>query len=138
MVCYRGVISTGFGLDQSSEPGQQTPNTRDGPTQQRSPKHQTLQSLEGAAGEFARAMGLPAPRRQAQQEAFIMAARRVLYAPNLNGINLDAPEWHSQIVELGELLGAAVSLSAIHPDSSLTLSSESRIPAVSQVKDAMI
>ena len=77
-------------------------------------------------------MGLPATRCQAQQEALIMAARRALYSPDLNGINLDALEWHRQLVELDELQGAAVSLFTIHADFSPTLSSESWIQDLSQ------
>ncbi|SUZ93575.1 uncharacterized protein METZ01_LOCUS46429 [marine metagenome] len=60
-------MSTGFDLDQSPEPGQHTPGTGDEPAAQRSPKRQTLQSLEDATAELAKAMELPAPRGQAHK-----------------------------------------------------------------------
>ena len=78
-------MSTGFDRDELPESGQQTAG----------PKRQTLQSLEDAAGELARAMGLPGPRGQNQREALILAARRALDAPDLDSINLNAPEWDS-------------------------------------------
>ena len=131
-------MSTGFDPDQSPEPGQPTPSTGDRPAPQRGPKRQTLQSLEDAAGELARAMGLPGPRGQAQREALIMAARRALDAPDLDGINLKAPEWESHRAELDELLAAGVSLSSIRSDFNQTLTPESWILDVSQVKDALI
>ena len=75
-------MSTGSNLDQSPEPA-----SNFGPDANR----QTLQSLEVAPGELARAMGLPRPRGQAQREALILAARRALDAPDLSGVNLKAP-----------------------------------------------
>ena len=79
-------MSTGSNLDQSPEPASSF-----GPDANR----QTLQSLEDAAGELARAMGLPGPRGKAQREALILAVRRALYAPDLSGVNLKTPEWDS-------------------------------------------
>ena len=86
-------MSTGTNLDQSLEPDQRSgePASNFGPDANR----QTFQSLEDAAGELARAMGLPGPRGQAQREALILATRRALYAPDLSGVNLKAPEWDS-------------------------------------------
>ncbi len=118
-------MSTTFDLEQPLEPGQQAPESGDGPAQQRGTKRQTLQSLEDAASELARAMGLPEPRGQAQGEALTLAARRALDAPDLDGINLKASEWDSHRAELDELLAAGVSLSAIRGDFSQTLTSES-------------
>ena len=63
-----------------------------GPDPQRGSNRQTLKDLEDAAGELARAMGLPGPRGQAQREALILAARRALDAPDLAGVNFKAPE----------------------------------------------
>ena len=81
-------MSTGSNLDQPPEPDQRfgEPASNFGPDANR----QTLQSLEDAAGELARAMGLPGPRGKAQREALILAARRALDAPDLNGVNLKA------------------------------------------------
>ena len=82
-------MSTGSNLDQSPEPDQRSgePASNSGSDANR----QALQSLEDAAGELARAMGLPGPRGQAQREALILAARRALDAPDLSGVNLKAP-----------------------------------------------
>ncbi|HCL25064.1 MAG TPA: hypothetical protein DHW65_01790, partial [Dehalococcoidia bacterium] len=67
---------------------------------------QSLQNMEDAANELAQAMGLPAPRGQAQRQALIMAARRAVDSPDLIGINLAAPEWTTLQAELDELLNA--------------------------------
>ena len=82
-------MSTGSNLDQSPGPDQRfgEPASNFGPDANR----QILQSLEDAADELARAMGLPRPRGQAQREALILAARRALDAPDLSGVNLKAP-----------------------------------------------
>ena len=116
-------MSTGSNFEQSLEPDQRSgePAFNFGPDANR----QTLQGLENAAGELARAMGLPEPRGQAQGEALTLAARRALDAPDLDGINLKASEWDSHRAELDELLAAGVSLSAIRGDFSQTLTSES-------------
>ena len=97
-------MSTGSNLDQSPEP-----TSNFGPDANR----QTLQGLEDAAGELARAMGLPGPRGQTQREAPILAARRALDAPDLSGVNLKAPEWDSHRQELDELLTAGTALTFI-------------------------
>ena len=131
-------MSTGYDLDQSPEPGQQSPTTGDGPAPQRGPKRQSIQSLEDAAGELARAMGLPELRGQAQREALILAARGALDAPDLGGINLKAPEWDTHRAELDELLAAGVSLSAIRAEFSQTLTPDSWTQDVSQIKDVLI
>ena len=90
-------MSTGSNLDQSPEPDQRSgePASNFGPDANR----QTLQSLEDAAGELARAMGLPGPRGQSQREALILAARRAIEAPDLNGINLKTPECDSHTTD---------------------------------------
>ena len=82
-------MSTGSNLEQSPEPDQRSaePASNFDPDANR----QILQSLEDAADELARAMGLPRPRGQAQREALILAARRALDAPDLSGVNLKAP-----------------------------------------------
>ena len=82
-------MSTGSNLYQSPEPDQRSgePTSNFGADANR----QTLQSLEDAAGELARAMGLPRPRGQAQREALILAARRALDASDLSSVNLKAP-----------------------------------------------
>ena len=97
-------MSTGSNLDQSPEPDQRSgePASNFGHDANR----QTFQSLEDAAGELARAMGLPGPRGQAQREARILAACRALNAPDLSGVNLETPEWDSHRQELDELLTA--------------------------------
>ena len=94
-------MSTGSNLDQSPEPA-----SNFGPDANR----QTLQSLEDAAGELARAMGLPGPRGQTQWEAPILAASRALNAPDLSGVNLKTPECDSHRQEFDELLTAGTAL----------------------------
>ncbi|HCP24209.1 MAG TPA: DUF3320 domain-containing protein [Dehalococcoidia bacterium] len=83
---------------------------------------QSLQNMEDAANELAQAMGLPAPRGQAQRQALIMAARRAVDSPDLIGINLAAPEWTTLQAELDELLNAGTALARVHEklDSLLT------------------
>jgi len=94
-------MSTGSNLDQPPEPASNfDPDAN----------RQTLQSLEDAAGELARAMGLPGPRGQTQREAPILAACRALNAPDLSGVNLKTPEWDSHRQELDELLTAGTAL----------------------------
>ena len=90
-------MSTGSNLDQSLEPDQGSgePASNFGPDANR----QTLQSLENAAGELARAMGLPGPRGKAQREALVLAARRALNAPDLSGVNLKTPESDSHTTD---------------------------------------
>ena len=90
-------MSTGSNLDQFPEPDQRSgePASNFGPDANR----QTLQSLEVAPGELARAMGLPGPRGKAQREALILAARRALDAPDLSCVNLKTPEWDSHTTD---------------------------------------
>ena len=90
-------MSTGSNFDQSLEPDQRSgePAYNFGPDANR----QTFQSLEDAAGELARAMGLPGPRGKAQREALILAARRVLNAPDLSGVNLKTTESDSHTTD---------------------------------------
>ena len=90
-------MSTGSNLDQSPEPDQRSgePASNFGPDANR----QILQSLEDAADELARAMGLPRPRGQAQREALILEARRALDAPDLSCVNLKTPEWDSHTTD---------------------------------------
>ena len=76
-------MSTGSNLDQSPEQASNFGSDAN---------RQTLQSLEDAAGELARAMGMPGPRGQTQREALILAARRALNASDLSGVNLETPE----------------------------------------------
>ena len=97
-------MSTGSNLDQSPEPDQRSgePASNFGQDANRL----TLQSLEDAAGELARAMGLPRPRGQTQREALILAACWALNAPDLSGVNLKTPECDSHRQELDELLTA--------------------------------
>ena len=112
-------MSTGSGHEQFPEQEVDVPAggaAEVEPAPQRAVKRRTLQSLEDAAGELARAMGLPVPREQSQREALILAARRTLNAPNLRGINLKAPEWDSHPEELDELLAAGVALSAVRSE----------------------
>ena len=104
-------MSTGSNLDQSLEPDQGSgePASNFGPDANR----QTLQSLENAAGELARAMGLPGPRGKAQREALILAARRGLYAPDLSSVNLKTPKWDSHRQGLDELMTAGTALTLV-------------------------
>jgi hypothetical protein len=90
-------MSTGSNLDQSPEPDQRSgePTSNFGPDANR----QTLQSLEDAPGELARAMGLPGPRGKAQREALILADRRALDAPDLSGVSLKTPKWDSHTTD---------------------------------------
>jgi len=90
-------MSTGNNLDQSPEPDQRSgePAYNFGPDANR----QTLQGLENAAGELARALGLPGPRGKAQREALILAARRALNVPDLSGVNLKTPESDSHTTD---------------------------------------
>jgi len=71
-------MSTGSNLDQSPEPEQDAGEPGTATDSQRGPNRHSLQSLEDAAGELARAMGLPGPRGQTQREALILAARRAI------------------------------------------------------------
>ena len=109
-------MSTGSNLDQPPEPEQDAGEPGVAADSQRAPKRHSLQSLEDAAGELARAMGLPGPRGQTQREALILAARRAIDAPDLNGINLKAPEWDSHRAELDELLAAGTALAFIRSE----------------------
>jgi len=109
-------MSTGSNLDQSPEPEQDAGEPGTATDSQRGPNRHSLQSLEDAAGELARAMGLPGPRGQTQREALILAARRAIEAPDLNGINLKAPEWDSHRAELDELLAAGTALAFIRSE----------------------
>jgi len=97
-------MSTGSNLDQSPKPASNfDPDAN----------RQTLQSLEDAAGELARAMGLLGPRGQTQREALILAACWALNAPDLSGVNLKTPECDSHRQELDELLTAGTALTFI-------------------------
>lgn len=93
--------------------------------------------MEDAAGELARAMGLPVPREQSQREALILAARRTLNAPDLRGINLKAPEWDSHPEEPDELLAAGVALSAVRSEFSTVLEPEAWTQQVSNLKETL-
>ena len=127
-------MSTGSNRDGAPES-----NQRDGgPGSQRGPKRQTLQSLEDAAGELARAMALPGPRGQDQREALILAAHRAIDAPDLDGVNLDASEWDTHRQELDELLAAGLSLSAIRNDFAHTLTPEAWNQDVVDVKEVLV
>jgi len=130
-------MSTGSGGDQLPELGRQTERTDAGVDARHGSNRQSLQGLEDAAGELARAMGLPAPRGQTQREALILAARRALDSPDLNGINLKAPEWGSHRLELDELLVAGVSLSAIHAEFATVLTPEAWDQDAVQVRSAL-
>ena len=129
-------MSTGSNLDQSPEPDQRSgePASNFSPDANR----QTLQSLEDAAGELARAMGLPGPRGQAQREALILAARRALDAPDLSGVNLKAPEWDSHRQELDELLIAGTALTFIRAEYGRFLTPEAWDQGVADVKQTLI
>ncbi len=106
-------MSTDDSHDAVPEFGQRDGDSGGRSDRQRGSNRQTLEDLEDAAGELARAMGLPAPRGQAQREALSLAARRALDAPDLAGVNLKAPEWASHRPELDELLSAGTALSKV-------------------------
>ena len=108
-----------------------------GPDPQRGSNRQTLKDLEDAAGELARAMGLPGPRGQAQREALILAARRALDAPDLAGVNLKAPEWDSHRAELDELLAAGTALSKIRAEFGQVLTPEAWDQDAAQVREIL-
>ena len=129
-------MSTGSNLDQSPEPDQRSgePASNFGPDANR----QTLQSLEDAAGELARTMGLPGPRGQAQRQALILAAHRALDAPDLSGVNLKAPEWDSHRQELDELLIAGTALTFIRAEYGRFLTPEAWDLGVADVKQTLI
>jgi len=82
-------------------------------------------------------MGLPRPRGQNQRQALILAARRALNAPDLDGINLKAPEWDSHREELDELLSAGVALAAVRGEYGHVLTPESWTQPVSEVKEIL-
>ena len=130
-------MSTGINRDQLPEPEQPDGGPEAGPEFRRGPNRQTLQSLEDAAGELARAMGLPGPRGPAQREALILAARRALDAPDLNGINLKAPEWDSHRPELDELLAAGTALSFIRSEFGRYLTPEAWTQDVAEIKETL-
>ena len=61
-----------------------------GPASQCCPKRRALQSLEDAASELARSMGLFCPLGPNQREARFMAVQRPINALDLNAIKLNA------------------------------------------------
>lgn len=127
-------MSTGSNQDGAPESNQRAGGS--GP--QHGPKWQTLQSLEDAAGELARAMALPGPQGQDQRETLILAANRAIDAPDLKGINLYAPEWDTHRQELDELLAAGLSLSAVRNDFAHALTPEAWNQDVAHVKDVLV
>ncbi|MCI0900507.1 MAG: DUF3320 domain-containing protein [Chloroflexi bacterium] len=130
-------MSTGTSRDQFPEPEQRAGGRETGPDRQRGSKRQTLQSLEDAAGELARTMGLPGPRGQTQREALILAAHRAIDAPDLSGVNLKAPEWDSHRSELEELLAAGTALSFIRTEFGRYLTPEAWTQDVAEVKKTL-
>ncbi len=130
-------MSTGSNLDQPPEPEQDAGGPGAATSSQRGPKRHSLQSLEDAAGELARAMGLPGPRGQSQREALILAARRAIDAPDLNGINLKAPEWDSRRPELDQLLAAGTALAFIRSEFGRYLTPEAWDQDAAEVKEVL-
>ncbi|HIM63750.1 MAG TPA: DUF3320 domain-containing protein [Dehalococcoidia bacterium] len=130
-------MSTGSNLDQPPEPEQDAGGPGAATNSQRGPKRHSLQSLEDAAGELARAMGLPGPRGQSQREALILAARRAIDAPDLNGINLKAPEWGSRRPELDQLLAAGTALAFIRSEFGRYLTPEAWDQDAAEVKEVL-
>ena len=143
-------MSTGSSEGQSSKPGEQpadsiiepalktTSEATAGTSRAASPNKRSRQSLEDAASELARTMGLPAPRGQAQRDALILAAHRALDAPNLRGVNLSAPEWDDQGQELDDLLFAGTALSIIRMEYGQFLTPEAWIIDADQIRDTLV
>ena len=117
--------------------GQQAGSPGVEPGAQPASHRRALQGLEDAAGELARAMGLPGPRGQAQRESLVLAARRALDAPDLTGVNLKAPEWDSHRAELDELLAAGTALSGIRAEFGRVLTPEAWDQDVAQVRETL-
>jgi hypothetical protein len=82
-------------------------------------------------------MGLPGPRGQTQREALILAARRAIDAPDLNGINLKAPEWDSHQAELDELLAAGTALAFIRSEFGRYLTPEAWDQDAAEIKEVL-
>ena len=82
-------------------------------------------------------MGLPGPRGQSQREALILAARRAIDAPDLNGINLKAPEWDSRRPELDQLLAAGTALAFIRSEFGRYLTPEAWDQDAAEVKEVL-
>jgi hypothetical protein len=147
-------MSTGSSEDQSSELGEQAagsiidpalesvpetaPDTISDTNQAARPNRQSLQSLENAASELARFMGLPTPRGQGQRDALVLAAHRALDAPDLKGINLSASEWDDQKQELDELLSAGTALSLIRMEHGQFLTPEAWTIDADQVRETLV
>jgi hypothetical protein len=82
-------------------------------------------------------MGVPGPRDQTQREALILAARRAIDAPDLNGINLKAPEWDSHRAELDELLAAGTALAFIRSEFGRYLTPEAWDQDAAEIKEVL-
>lgn len=130
-------MATGSNRDRSAEPEQPVGSPGPGAGSQLGPNGQPLQSLEDAASELARAMGLPSPRGQTQREALVLAAHRAIDAPDLKGINLKAPEWDSHRAELDELLAAGTSLSFVRSEFGRYLTPEAWTQDVAEIKETL-
>ena len=70
--------------------------------------------LEEAAHILANALELPSPRGASERDALVLAARRAIEAPDLEGIRLRSNRWDSQEAELRELLTAGSEWSRLH------------------------
>ena len=140
-------MSTGSDNDQAAELAEQAEDSiaeslpasaPESAPQQVGSTRQTLQGLEDAAGELARSTGLPTPRGQTQRDALILAANRALDAPDLNGINVKAPEWDSKQAELDELLAAGTALSIIRMEFAQFLAPTAWTIDAEQIRDTLV
>ena len=136
-------MSTGSDNDQPAEMAEQadesiTESFPESATGRVGSTRQTLQSLGDAAGDLARAMGLPTPKGQTQRDALILAAHRALDAPDLTGINIKAPEWDSHQAELDEQLAVGTALSSIRMEFDQFLAPTAWVIDAEQIRDILV
>ena len=75
------------------------------------PAQATLQSVICATYGLADSMDLPRPTNVRDADGLRLAVSRILEAPTLSGLNLEAEEWRKQRKELEFLLGTGAKLS---------------------------
>ncbi|MDA1270185.1 MAG: DUF3320 domain-containing protein [Chloroflexi bacterium] len=138
-------MSTNGGQEPVPEMGQQAGSPGGEPGSQHGPQPETehgsgqraLRELEDAASQLAQALGLPAPRGQAQRDALIRTAHRAIDAPVLTGVDLKAPEWNTHQTELDELLAAGTALAGIRAELGPKLEPEAWEQDLSQVRQTL-